>query len=96
MNNWQFAIGLAGFIVTIFGASWLHTHHIDKRFESLDKRLDEMSKRFDGRIDEMGKRVDGRIDEMGRRIESRVAAVEVDVKEIKADLKQVFRPVLPR
>ncbi len=79
MANWQFVLTLLTIVIAIFGASWLNIHQIDKR-------LEEMGRRFDAQIEA----VKGEI----RRLDGLITIVQDDIKEIKADLKQVFKSVL--
>ncbi len=90
MANWQFILALVTIVITILGASWLHTHQIDKR-------LEEMSRHFGVQIEEMGRRFDAQIDAVKAQIEAvkaQVRRLEDDIKEIKADLKKLFQPIL--
>jgi chaperonin cofactor prefoldin len=46
----------------------------------------------------MGKRFDAQIEAVKveiKRLESRIVAIEENLKEIKADLKQIFKPLMP-
>ena len=42
---------------------------IDKRFDDINKRIDESNRRFDKRFDESNRRIDNRFDDVNKRID---------------------------
>ena len=98
MTNWQFIFAMVGVVIAIFGASWLNTHQIDKRFDEMNKRLEEMGKRFNAQIEALERRFDAQFEVLRseiRRLEDRIVIIEEDIREIKADLKRLFKPITP-
>lgn len=75
---------------SIFGASWLHTHQIDKRFDQMDKRFEELNKHFAALLDSL--RADFR--HLENSVDNRFKRVEGDISEIKTELKRFFKPII--
>jgi chromosome segregation ATPase len=91
MTTGQFVFAFVGLVLAIFGASWLNTHQIDKR-------LEEMNRRFDAHFEAIRTEIRGtnnRMDDRFKAVDDRFRAIEETIKEIKADLKQIFTPVRP-
>lgn len=55
---------------------------IDERFDGMDLRFDEVSRRFEA--------TDRRIDELDRRCDQRFNRVELDIRELRGEMKGGF------
>lgn len=84
MNNWQLAITVGGFIIAIFGATWLNHQllksYIDAKFNGLDAKFDGLQKTLDARF---------------AAIDQRFGAIESRLDRIERQLEMIFKPSLP-
>jgi hypothetical protein len=92
MTNWQFitiigtfVLSFFGFILTILGTA-----------RSTQAALNEQFTAFRNEMKAELETMRNEIRQNDKRYEDRFARLEADIREIKDDLRQVFKPVLPR
>ena len=98
MTTGQFVFAFIGLVLAIFGASWLNTHQIDKRLEEMNRRFDAHFEAIKAEIRGTNNRMDDRfkaVDDRFKAVDDHFRAIEETIKEIKADLNQIFTPVRP-
>lgn len=74
-------ISAAGFILAVFGASWLNQ-------QAMNKRIDDLKTYLDARFEAMNARFDG--------VDQRFSALEQRVDRIERQLEAIFKPILPK
>jgi hypothetical protein len=91
MTNWQFitvigtsVLSFFGFILTILGTA-----------RSTQAALNEQFTAFRNEMKAGIETLRNDIRQNDKRYEERFARLEADIREIKDDLRQVFKPVLP-
>lgn len=92
MTNWQFitiigtfVLSFFGFILTILGTA-----------RSTQAALNEQFTAFRNEMKAELETMRNEIRQNDKRYEDCFARLEADIREIKDDLRQVFKPVLPR
>ena len=67
---------------------------IDKRFDDINKRIDESNRRFDKRFDESNLRIDKRFNETNKRIDALARRQREDSKAFSAQIVDLGKDVL--
>ena len=91
MTNWQFitiigtfVLSFFGFILTILGTARSTQAVVNEQFTAFRNEMKAELERLRNEIHQNDKRY-----------EERFARIEADIREIKNDLRQVFKPLLP-
>jgi len=75
--------GLIGILATFTGIMWMLVQQINKRIDTVEKRIDD-------RINAVEKRIDDRMNAMEKRIDDRINAVEKRIDELRDDMDRRF------
>jgi len=92
MTNWQFITIIGTFVLSFFGFILTILGTARSTQAALNEQFTAFRNEMKAEIDTM--RND--IRQNDKRYEERFARLEADIREIKDDLRQVFKPVLPR
>ncbi len=92
MTNWQFIPIIGTFVLSFFG----FTLTILSTARSTQAVLNEQFTAFRNEMKAELETMRNEIRQNDKRYEERFARLEADIREIKDDLRQVFKPVLPR
>jgi len=74
---------LVGILATFTGIMWMLVQQINKRIDTVEKRIDD-------RINAVEKRIDDRMNAMEKRIDDRINAVEKRIDELRDDMDRRF------
>lgn len=95
MTNVQLIITLAGFVLAIFGASWLNQqslkNYLDAKFDSVVSKFDSIDAKFES----VNARFDAVMSEI-RRLDQRIDQIEQRLDRIDRQLEMIFKPSLPK
>jgi len=82
--------GLVGILATFTGIMWMFVQQINKRIDTVEKRIDDRISAVDKRIDDRINAVDKRIDELRGDMDRRFDELREEIKEIKLLLYKVL------
>lgn len=90
---------LAGFILSIFTASWLNQRHIEKLMEQQDQKIGAQIEALRADIrrnTEVTQANFTTLEERFKGVDHRFSALEQRLDRIERQLDQIFKPTLPR
>jgi hypothetical protein len=85
-------ISAAGFILAVFGASWLNQ-------QAMNRRIDDLKSYFDARFDSIQREMSARfatVDARFDNVDQQNAGTNQKVDRIERQLEAIFKPILPK
>jgi len=82
--------GLVGILATFTGIMWMLVQQINKRIDTVEKRIDDRMNAVEKRIDDRINAVEKRIDELRDDMDRRFNELRGEIKEIKLLLYKVL------
>ena len=82
--------GLVGILATFTGIMWMLVQQINKRIDTVEKRIDDRMNAVEKRIDDSINAVEKRIDELRDDMDRRFNELRGEIKEIKLLLYKVL------
>jgi predicted PurR-regulated permease PerM len=82
--------GLVGILATFTGIMWMLVQQINKRIDTVEKRIDDRTNAVEKRIDDRINAVEKRIDELRDDMDRRFNELRDEIKEIKLLLYKVL------
>ena len=91
MTNWQFITIIGTFVLSFFGFILTILGTARSTQTALNEQFTAFRNEMKAELETLGTE----IRQNDKRYEERFARIEVDIREIKNDLRQVFKPILP-
>jgi len=92
VTNWQFITIIGTFVLSFFGFILTILGTARSTQAALNEQFTAFRNEMKGELETMRTE----IRQNDKRYEERFARLEADIRQIKDDLRQVFKPVLPR
>jgi predicted PurR-regulated permease PerM len=91
MTNWQFITIIGTFVLSFFGFILTILGTARSTQTALNEQFTAFRNEMKAELETLG----NEIRQNDKRYEERFARLEADIREIKNDLRQVFKPILP-
>jgi len=82
--------GLVGVLATFTGIMWMFVQQINKRVDTVEKRIDDRINAVEKRIDDLRDDMDRRFGELRSDMDRRFGELREEIKEIKLLLHKVL------